>query len=124
SVQVCINSGGIDLFSTLGASPDSGGIWSPSLASGTGFFNPKIDDPGMYTYTVENSCGIDIANIEVSIYESFKTDDYTISIEASENNRNTVKINVDSTLPYEFSLDGIHFQREPVFYNVSGGVYA
>ncbi len=123
SVQVCINSGGIDLFSTLGASPDSGGVWSPSLASGTGFFNPRTDAPGMYTYTVENSCGIDIANIEVSIYESIQMDNYSITIEASENNRNTVKINVDSALTYEFSLDGIHFQREPVFYNVSGGVY-
>ncbi|WP_100614966.1 T9SS type B sorting domain-containing protein [Confluentibacter citreus] len=123
TVQVCVNSGGVDLFNMLGTNADSGGFWSPSLASGTGFFNPKIDVPGRYTYTVENDCGMDLANIEVSVYESVKMDDYSISIEASENNRNTVILNVDSTLPYEFSLDGIYFQREPVFYNVSGGAY-
>ncbi|MGE5943200.1 MAG: T9SS type B sorting domain-containing protein [Flavobacteriales bacterium] len=123
SVQVCVNSGGVDLFETLGPTADSGGSWSPLLASGTGFFDPKIDAPGTYTYTVGNDCGTDLAYVDVTVYESNEMDDYSIVIEASEDNRNTVKLDIDSTLPYEFSLDGIRFQREPVFYNVAGGVY-
>lgn len=123
TVQVCVNSGGIDLLNTLGADADREGYWSPSLASGTGFFNPKMDAPGRYTYAVENGCGIELSNIEVSVYGSVKMDNYSINVESSESNRNTVSIDVDSTLPYEFSLDGIHFQTDPMFYNVAGGTH-
>lgn len=123
NTQVCVNSGEVDLFNALGENAESGGDWSPTLASGNGIFNPIIDAPGMYTYTVANHCGIDMTHIEVSIYDSFKLDNYSINVQASGSNRNTLTINVDSNLPYEFSLDGVSFQREPVFYNVPGGMY-
>lgn len=41
-----------DLFSYLNGDPDMGGTWSPPLASGTGVFDPSVDSPGEYTYTV------------------------------------------------------------------------
>lgn len=123
SMQVCVNSEVVDLFDALGATATRGGSWSPQLASGTSFFNPKTDAPGRYAYTVGNDCGLEVSYIEVSTYESVNMDDYSIKIESSENNGNTVILEVDSSLPYEFSLDGVRFQREPVFYNVSGGLY-
>lgn len=123
SIQVCINSESVDLFDALGASIIRGGSWSPELASGTSFFNPKIDVPGRYAYTVENICGIEVSYIEVSTYESVNTNDYSIKVESSENQGNMVILDVDSSLPYEFSLDGVSFQREPIFYNVPGGLY-
>ncbi|WP_345275088.1 gliding motility-associated C-terminal domain-containing protein [Litoribaculum gwangyangense] len=52
SVALCRIDAPIDLFLSLGAAAQSGGTWSPALASGTGIFDPAIDAPGVYTYTV------------------------------------------------------------------------
>ncbi|MBL4705294.1 MAG: hypothetical protein JKY54_12285, partial [Flavobacteriales bacterium] len=51
SITLCTNSPAIDLFNSLGGSPDTGGSWSPVLTSGTGIFDPAIDAAGTYTYT-------------------------------------------------------------------------
>ncbi|WP_179336090.1 gliding motility-associated C-terminal domain-containing protein [Winogradskyella costae] len=50
SIDICNSTGTIDLFNSLGGTPDSGGIWSPALNSGTGIYDPSIDSPGTYTY--------------------------------------------------------------------------
>ncbi|WP_034059996.1 LysM peptidoglycan-binding domain-containing protein [Lacinutrix jangbogonensis] len=58
-----------DLFNSLGNSPDSCGIWTPTLNSGTGVFNPTLDPPGTYTYTVSSSdtaCNDASASVSVS----------------------------------------------------------
>ncbi len=52
SLDICQNSESIDLFTVLGGSPDTGGTWSPALSSGTGVYNPELDPPGDYTYTI------------------------------------------------------------------------
>ncbi|WP_165780062.1 T9SS type B sorting domain-containing protein [Hanstruepera neustonica] len=52
SIDICNNDATQDLFTALGGTPDSGGTWSPALASGTGLFDPAVDAPGVYTYTV------------------------------------------------------------------------
>ena len=69
SVTACTNDGTIDLFDSLGGSPDTGGVWTPSLNSGTGIFDPLIDSAGIYTYTTPSSgpCSGDDAIVEVSI---------------------------------------------------------
>ncbi len=41
-----------DLFTELGGSPDPGGSWVGPAGSFTGVFDPAIDVPGQYTYTV------------------------------------------------------------------------
>ena len=43
----------------LGGTPDEGGIWSPALASGTGVFDPAVDTPQAYTYTVAGRSACD-----------------------------------------------------------------
>ncbi|QBZ97734.1 gliding motility-associated C-terminal domain-containing protein [Flavobacterium sangjuense] len=52
----CSNGSSEDLFLSLGGTPQAGGIWSPALASGTGFFDPTVDTAGAYTYTVGSTC--------------------------------------------------------------------
>ncbi len=69
SVSLCTNDTTIDLFSLLTHSPDVGGVWSPSLASGTGIFDPAVDIEGDYVYTVgiDDACFIDEATISVTL---------------------------------------------------------
>ncbi|MDD3003381.1 gliding motility-associated C-terminal domain-containing protein [Flavobacterium sp.] len=69
SVTFCENETPTDLFSLLGGTPDVGGVWSPTLNSGTGIFNPSIDVAGVYTYTHvgQNSCPSDSATVTVTI---------------------------------------------------------
>ncbi|WP_179338323.1 gliding motility-associated C-terminal domain-containing protein [Winogradskyella ludwigii] len=69
TVIICTEDGTINLFDSLGGSPQSGGIWSPALASGTGVFDPSIDAADTYTYTISGigSCSDDSATVEVSI---------------------------------------------------------
>ncbi|WP_290863235.1 hypothetical protein, partial [Flavobacterium sp.] len=52
SITLCTTSPSIDLFTLLGNSPETGGTWSPALASGTGVFDPAVDTAGTYTYTI------------------------------------------------------------------------
>jgi len=69
AVEVCSDVGTIDLFNSLSGNPDTGGTWSPSLNSGTGFFDPDVDTEGTYTYTLPATsiCSGDSANVTVTI---------------------------------------------------------
>jgi len=49
---ICVIDGIIDLSTFLSADAQSGGSWSPALTSGTGEFDPSMDTPGVYEYTV------------------------------------------------------------------------
>ena len=51
SVTICVIDGVTDLFPLLG-SAHTGGVWSPTLTSATGEFDPTVDAAGVYTYTV------------------------------------------------------------------------
>jgi len=66
-LAICSNAAPEDLFNSLGGTPDTGGVWSPALASGTGVFDPAQDTAGIYTYTLTNSCGSDDAVVIVAI---------------------------------------------------------
>lgn len=71
SLSLCMNSAPEDLFTRLGGSPQSGGTWSPALASGTGIFDPLQDAEGVYTYTIVgiSPCGDATATVTVTISE-------------------------------------------------------
>ncbi len=62
----------VNLFNSLGSDADPGGTWSPALNSGTGVFNPAIDSPGLYTYTITGTppCPDVSATVEVSFIDS------------------------------------------------------
>src|SRR5690606_27389472 len=67
SLEICRNSNSVDLFAILSGTPDTGGVWSPSLSSGTGVFNPEIDNGGVYTYAVANGCGVVLSEVVVQV---------------------------------------------------------
>ncbi|GGK12791.1 hypothetical protein GCM10007962_03930 [Yeosuana aromativorans] len=69
TLDVCSNNGTTDLFSLLG-SADSGGTWSPAMASGTGVFDPLVDASGTYTYTLTNACGTFTSNVDVTVTQA------------------------------------------------------
>ncbi|WP_034059995.1 hypothetical protein [Lacinutrix jangbogonensis] len=70
SLDICEDdTNSYDLFNNLGGSPDAGGTWLPTLNSTTGLFDPTIDTPGIYTYTVTSSspvCSDALASVTVS----------------------------------------------------------
>ncbi|HEX8269551.1 MAG TPA: gliding motility-associated C-terminal domain-containing protein, partial [Flavobacterium sp.] len=69
SVTLCLNSAPYDLFTALGGTPETGGTWSPTLASGTSIFDPAVDAAGTYTYTVIGNapCANDTATVSVTV---------------------------------------------------------
>ncbi|MFN3755231.1 gliding motility-associated C-terminal domain-containing protein, partial [Flavobacterium sp.] len=70
-VELCSNGTAQDLFLLLGSNAQAGGTWSPTLASGTGIFNPAIDTAGTYTYSVGGGlCTTDTADVVVTIIQA------------------------------------------------------
>jgi gliding motility-associated-like protein len=55
NITFCENDSPTDLFTILGGNPDLGGLWSPTLSSGTGIFDPSQDQAGTYTYTLSGT---------------------------------------------------------------------
>ncbi|SFU42513.1 hypothetical protein SAMN05216480_10381, partial [Pustulibacterium marinum] len=79
SVTFCSDDSGADLFDYLGGTPEEGGIWSPSLASGTGFFDPSVDAPGTYFYSsplVSGGCFQTSSLVEVTVEQSLSSGDF------------------------------------------------
>ncbi|GLB52379.1 protein of unknown function precursor; adhesin [Neptunitalea chrysea] len=70
SIELCITDAPIDLFNILTGTPDSGGVWTPTLNSGTGLFDPSVDSTGAYIYTVTSSgdCLQDAATVNVVVH--------------------------------------------------------
>src|SRR5690606_17605439 len=69
SLTLCVDSDPQDLFNFLNGTPQVGGVWSPTLASGSGVFNPAVDAPGVYTYTFfgNQPCDNDTATVTVTV---------------------------------------------------------
>lgn len=71
TADICIDDTPTDLFMLLGGA-DSGGTWSPALASGTGVFDPSVDVAGVYTYSVGAAapCTTDAsADVTVTVHD-------------------------------------------------------
>jgi gliding motility-associated-like protein len=53
AVALCASDAPVDLASFLGGQPDAGGNWSgPSGSVSNGWFDPAVDVPGTYSYTI------------------------------------------------------------------------
>lgn len=87
-LEICASAPNVDLFTLLGEAPDTGGTWSPTLASGTGVYDPMVDPPGVYSYTVSPTapCNVsDSATITVNVAETpFAGNDVATSICATD----------------------------------------
>ncbi|NNT72514.1 T9SS type B sorting domain-containing protein [Flavobacterium sp. IMCC34852] len=86
TLNICSNQNPVDLFASLSGTPQSGGTWTPVLASGTGIFNPAVDISGVYTYTVTGiaPCVDDTSSVTVTV---------TPGPEAGTNNSVTLCVN-------------------------------
>ncbi|QXP77961.1 gliding motility-associated C-terminal domain-containing protein [Winogradskyella sp. HaHa_3_26] len=116
-INICSNDTITDLFDNLGGTPDAGGIWTPSLASGTGEFDPNIDQAGDYTYTLTSTeCNItDTATVTVTILEIPNATGLTLQMDDNfvcQNNEDIV-INItnatqltDADYSIEYSITG------------------
>ncbi|WP_298221766.1 gliding motility-associated C-terminal domain-containing protein [Flavobacterium sp.] len=69
STTLCVNSAPINLFPLLGPLAEAGGTWVPALASGTDLFNPAVDAPNVYVYTLSGNapCDNDTATVTVIV---------------------------------------------------------
>src|SRR5690606_2374213 len=55
-----------------GGTPDVGGTWVPALTSGTGVFNPAVDNFGTYVYTFNDGCSgtATVTVVEQPVYDA------------------------------------------------------
>ena len=73
SVEVCSNDGPIDLFASLGGTPSANGTWTGPSAI-TGIYDPAIDVPGDYIYTVTGPGSCTPATATVTVIEPIAPD--------------------------------------------------
>lgn len=84
-----------------------------------------VNDPGTYSVIVSNDYGdfnceatktftLDVSG--VATIDTVVTEDFT-------SNSNSISIEVSGLGDYEYSLDGLTYQPEPVFTNLESGVY-
>ncbi|MCF1422852.1 gliding motility-associated C-terminal domain-containing protein [Mangrovimonas futianensis] len=127
SANICGNDDPIDLFTLLGGTPDTGGTWSPVLASGTGLFDPTVDAEGTYTYTVSNSCGTETSDVNIIIQPIPDISGMVLSAaDICLNDSNTVFISNAEFLedgPYQinYTLSGANNSNETTDVDISDG---
>ena len=71
TIYLCVDDNSINLFNYLDNNIDLNGSWSPSssIESVLPTFNPLVDNPGTYIYTIgENNCS-DSVNIDINIID-------------------------------------------------------
>ncbi len=130
ATTLCYTDEYIDLFSLIEGTPDIGGTWFPELESGTNIFDPKVDFAGDYIYTVVGDCicADAFSTLSVSINEAPIITNIEVNDCAEENSiiiyaegANSGSL-YDST-NFEYSIDGVTFQDDNVFENVSPGAH-
>ena len=69
NLGICSSSTSTDLFTSLGGSPDPGGVWFPALSGGGSIFDPSFDGSGTYQYTIGplGSCPGATADVIVTV---------------------------------------------------------
>lgn len=85
--QVTVCSGyTVNLLEEIDGNPETGGIWTPALSSGTDVFDPAVDLAGIYNYSYVGTCAIIDVDIDVSIQTaSVAGNDNSIVVCSNEN---------------------------------------
>lgn len=123
AVELCMNSGTINLFSLLGNDPDTGGTWFPALNSNSGWFDPLSDPAGVYTYRVSNgSCATSEAKVTVNLINTGQEPRLQLSVTGSLN-YNMIRVEILEAYKYHYSLDNATYQSSNIFENLEGGKY-
>lgn len=81
-----------------------------------------IATPGNYTVTVTNALGCQATKKFIALNSGTATIT-SVDIVDFSGSENSILINYSGIGDYEFSLDGVHYQSSPQFYNVTEGSY-
>lgn len=87
SIVLCNNDAAIDLFNYLGSNITQGGHWYPELTSGTSIFDPAVDSPGVYIYSVNDGRCFTSSAMVVIVLEEVPNagEDTTLSVCSTSN---------------------------------------
>ncbi|MBO3098938.1 gliding motility-associated C-terminal domain-containing protein [Gelidibacter pelagius] len=126
-LAICTNDAPQDLFDRLGGTPDLGGTWSPTLASGNGLFDPTQDNAGTYTYSVTTACGTDSATVVVAIIPEPDISGLTLSADticlddAIDINLSGASQLADGNYSLNYSLSGANITEQTINVTISSG---
>jgi len=71
TLSICGNAAPMNLFAQLGGSPQAGGTWTaPGGAAHGTQYDPVVDAPGVYTYTVSGAAPCGNASATVTVTET------------------------------------------------------
>ncbi|HRH70488.1 MAG TPA: HYR domain-containing protein, partial [Flavobacteriales bacterium] len=71
SLSICSNAAPVNLFGSLNGNPGNSGSWTnPVNAAHSGVYDPAIDGPGAYTYTMAGGPGCAAHSAAVQVTES------------------------------------------------------
>jgi gliding motility-associated-like protein len=128
---ICSDDGTQDLFNYLGGTPDLGGTWSPTTASGTGIFDPNLDIAGIYTYTVTGpiACNqTDTSAVSVTIEINPNTTGLEISSEdiclglSIDISISNATLLPDGSFILTYNLSGANQSDNAITINITNGI--
>ena len=68
-LEICVDDSSINFYELIG-NPDINGVWSPTLnANYLGFFDPSVNLPGVYTYSLTGECDTYQSQVNVNVIE-------------------------------------------------------
>lgn len=68
-LEICVGDSSINFYELIG-SPDINGVWSPALNSDyLGFFDPSVNQSGVYTYSLTGVCDTYQSQVNVNVIE-------------------------------------------------------
>ncbi|MDQ3100303.1 MAG: gliding motility-associated C-terminal domain-containing protein, partial [Bacteroidota bacterium] len=70
AITICENGGDNNLFSSLGGSPQPGGTWSSVNGAFTGLYDPAVNEPGDFTYTIPGTAPCGSSSAVVTVIET------------------------------------------------------
>lgn len=91
----------------------------------SGNYNRSVNKPGTYTLTVTKVTGNIICDVTktFTVYESKKPVIRDIEVSEWTDSNNSITVSMATQGSYEYSIDDITYQDEPVFENLKPGIY-
>jgi gliding motility-associated-like protein len=100
----------------------SNGFSSYQWSNGDGTSYTNISVAGNYTVTVTNTLGCQATKKFIALNSGTATIT-SVDVVDFSGSENSIVINYSGIGNYEFSIDGVHYQDSPQFYDVSEGSY-